>query len=67
MHLYNQFLTVGLETKNAATIRLHDKGTAVRLAVLELVRHLLLEVNNLVKSFLLQIPYIQDAGMLLCP
>ena len=53
MQLCGHLLSVRLEAQDAAAIGLHDEGTAIRLAVLELVRHLLLEVYNLVETLVL--------------
>ena len=54
-----------LETDKAAAIGLHDEVAMVGLAVLELMGYLLLEVEDVVEAFLLQIPDVKDAGMLL--
>ena len=51
----------------SASICLHDEGATVGLAVLELVRHLLLEVVDAVEPLCLQVPNVEDAGLLFCP
>ena len=50
----------------STTIRLHDETATIWFAILEFVRHLLLEVNNVVETFLLKIPDIKNAGLCLC-
>ena len=59
------FLLPRFEAHNASAIRLHDERTAIWLAVLELVWDLLLEVVDAVELLRLQIPDVEDAGLLL--
>ena len=41
------------DADHSATISLHDEAAAIGFAILELVRHLLLEIYDVVESFLL--------------
>ena len=50
----------------STTIRLHDQAATIWFAILEFVRHLLLEVYDVVKSFLLKIPYVENARLSFC-
>ena len=54
------------DADHSATIRLHDEAAAIGFAILELVRHLLLEIYDVVESFLLKIPDVEDAGLRCC-
>ena len=60
------FLLLRFEAHNASAVRLHDEGTAMWLAVLELVRNLRLEVVDVIQLLRLKVPDIEDAGMLVC-
>ena len=51
------------DADHSATIRLHDEAAAIGFAILEFVRHLLLEIYDVVESFLLKIPDVEDARL----
>ena len=53
-----------VEADDAAAVCLHDEVAAEDVAVLELVGHLLLEVEDVVEALLLHVPYVEDAGVL---
>ena len=55
------------DADHSTTIRLHDEAVAIGFAILEFVRHLLLEIYDVVESFLLKIPDVEDAGLRCCP
>lgn len=55
------------DADHSTTIRLHDEAAAIGFAILEFVRHLLLEIYDVVESFPLKIPDIEDARLRCCP
>ena len=54
------------DADHTTTIRLHDEAATIGFAILEFVRHLLLEIYDVVESFLLKIPDVEDAGLRCC-